>query len=119
MDDGRAEPGVPPLFRSVVVKAHMGLGLGVWASMPRQCEAKIVCSRDDALAARKVYKLVAVKDMASKHGFSAKKIETIISRGNPIPDEDAPDVPEETRYWCLIDQEKTDTSTLRTAWAAE
>ena len=64
-------------------------------------------------AGRKTYKLVAVKDMARVYGFGEKKIQSIISKYTPIPDEDAPDVAEECRYWVLVDQERLDTSTTR------
>ena len=67
--------------------------------------------REDSMQARKVYKLIAIKDMKTTYGFSERKISNIIARGGGIPDEDAPDVVEETRYWCLIEQERTDTST--------
>ena len=79
----------------------------------RTCEARISAEREDMQAGKKTYKLVAVKDMSRIYGFSPKKIQSIISRGTPIPDEDAPEVAEECRYWVLVDQERQDTSTTR------
>ena len=73
----------------------------------------MIAEREDQLVGRKTYKLVAVKDMASKYGVSEPKIQNIIAKGKPVPDEDCPDCAAETRYWVLVDQERVDTSTTR------
>ena len=83
---------------------------------PRQCEAKILASREDSVSGSKRYSLVSVKDMTRVHNFSERKVAAIIARGGGIPDEDAPDVPEETRFWVLTEQNKVDSSTVRSIW---
>ena len=75
--------------------------------------------RDDTIVGQKRYSLVSVKDMTRVHGFSERKVASIIARGGGIPDEDAPDVPEETRFWCLLAQEKTDTASVRRMGCAQ
>ena len=65
------------------------------------------------MSGSKRYALVSVKDMTRVHNFSERKVAAIIARGGGIPDEDAPDVPEETRFWVLIEQQKVDSSTVR------
>ena len=79
----------------------------------RQCEARILALRSDQVEGRKTYKLVSVKDMSRVYGFGERKIASIIARGNGVPDEDTPEIAEETRYWILVGQEKVDTSTVR------
>ena len=81
--------------------------------MLRNCEAKISALRSDELSGQKIYKLVSVREMASVYNFSPRKIEAIISKGVAHPDEDAPEVAEETRYWVLVQQQRTDSSTVR------
>ena len=79
----------------------------------RQCEAMLSAECTDELNSKKVYRLVSVREMASKYGFSRRKIETIIARNMGFPDEMCPEIAEETRYWCLIEQERTDASAMK------
>ena len=94
----------------------MYVGLSVTLSDIRSCEARIQAQREDQVQGKKTYKLIAVKDMSRVYGFSPQKVAAIIAKGNPVPDEDCPEVAAETRYWCLVDQERTDTATTRYLW---
>ena len=85
--------------------------MGASQECPRSCEARVVAERQDKLEGTKVYQLVSVRDMSRVHGWSEKKIQSIIARNTAVPDEDCPDIPEEARYWCLVEQKRTDTST--------
>ena len=40
--------------------------------------------------------------------FLRKKIDAIVARGGGIPDRDAPEVLEECKFWCVIEECRTD-----------
>ncbi|CAE7574564.1 unnamed protein product [Symbiodinium sp. CCMP2592] len=70
----------------------------------KACESQIQMSKKQTLEGRTSMRLIAVKDM--------QKIDCIVSRGGGVPDRDAPSVLEETKFWCVVEESRTDVSSI-------
>eukprot|EP00435_Cladocopium_sp_Y103_P032340 s1178_g8.t1 len=74
---------------------------------PADVEAQVVVERAKDHTVGRTRELLSVQDMVAK-GFPQCKIQSIISRGGGVPDEDAPEIPELMRFWVCTSTQQTD-----------
>eukprot|EP00438_Fugacium_kawagutii_P025584 Skav209143 [mRNA] locus=scaffold2337:5273:8165:+ [translate_table: standard] len=68
------------------------------------CETLVLGQQDLSAQASVVHAKAVPEDC----GNSERKIDTIISKGSPVYDEDAPDCAESVRFWCSVGGKRTE-----------
>ncbi|CAK9083364.1 Uncharacterized protein SCF082_LOCUS39572 [Durusdinium trenchii] len=73
-------------------------------------ECSLIVSKKQASEVETGRELLTIREMVAK-GFSETKITAILKKNEPVPDADAPDDPESTRFWCFVGGKYTDKET--------